>query len=106
MRRLRILSSANRDLQQTYLYIVRESGSRQVGRRFIALLRQQCRKLADLPGLMGRERPEVTPGLRSFAYRGYVIFFRYNDDCLEVVNILEGHRDIVAYFDRFSSDDE
>jgi len=27
-----------------------------------------------------------------------VIFFRYRDDMLEVVNILEGHRDIDAFF--------
>jgi hypothetical protein len=29
---------------------------------------------------------------------GYVIFFRYEDDTFLVVNVLEGHRDIVAYF--------
>lgn len=27
-----------------------------------------------------------------------MIFFRYRDDMLEVVNILEGHRDIEAFF--------
>jgi toxin ParE1/3/4 len=27
-----------------------------------------------------------------------VIFFRYEGDTLEVVNVLEGHRDIDAYF--------
>lgn len=36
--------------------------------------------------------------MRSFAFRGYVIFFRYEADAVEVVNILEGHRDVDAHF--------
>ncbi|MNY77174.1 hypothetical protein D3C86_2169900 [compost metagenome] len=48
---------------------------------------------------MGRPRPELRPDIRSFAVRRYVIFFRYIDDVFEVVNILEGHRDIDRYFD-------
>jgi len=51
-----------------------------------------------LPGTLGRPRSELRPNLRSFAFRGYVIFFRYQNDTLEVVNILERHRDIESYF--------
>ena len=47
---------------------------------------------------MGRPRPELRPELRSVAFKGYVIFFRYVGEVLEVVNILGGHRDIDAYF--------
>ena len=36
--------------------------------------------------------------MRSFAFKGYVIFFRYEDDRFEVVNVLEGHRDVIAHF--------
>ena len=43
---------------------------------------------------MGRPRDELAPGLRSVAFRNYVIFFRYREDRFEVVSILEGHRDI------------
>jgi hypothetical protein len=33
--------------------------------------------------------------MRSVAFKGYVIFMRYVDDAnLEIVHILEGHRDI------------
>jgi plasmid stabilization system protein ParE len=62
------------------------------------MLRQQCRKLASLPGTLGRGRAELRPDIRSFALKGYVIFFRYDGDVFEVVNVLEGHRDIVTYF--------
>jgi len=36
--------------------------------------------------------------IRSFPYKGYVIFFRYVAEQFEVVDILERHRDIEAFF--------
>jgi plasmid stabilization system protein ParE len=57
------------------------------------------RELAALPGTLGRARPELRPDIRSFAFGSYVIFFRYGGDRFEVVNIIEGHRDIVAYYE-------
>jgi toxin ParE1/3/4 len=80
------------------------SGSVSVAQRFVRELRDYCHHLAALPGTLGRARPELRPDLRSMPYKNYVIFFRYVDDRyvddrFEVVNILEGHRDIIAYFD-------
>ena len=46
---------------------------------------------------MGRARPELLPGIRSFAFRGYLIFFRYQGDEFVVVNLLEGHRDMATH---------
>jgi toxin ParE1/3/4 len=51
------------------------------------------------PRHVGVARPELRPDIRCFPFRGYLIFFRYlDDDVLEVVNILEGHRDVIAAF--------
>lgn len=52
---------------------------------------------------MGRSRPELRPDIRSTPFRGYLIFFRYlpsetDRDIFEVVNVIEGHRDLIAYF--------
>ena len=77
MRRLRILPSAKADLIEILDYVARESGSLGTGQRFVAALRAQCRRLAELPGTLGRPRPELRPDIRSFPFRGYVIFFRY-----------------------------
>ena len=98
MRQLVYLAAARRDLADILEYITRESGSLTVGRGFVDLLRMQCRKLASLPVTLGRPRPELRPDIRSFPFKGYLIFFRYNGDRFEVVNVLEGHRDIDAYF--------
>jgi plasmid stabilization system protein ParE len=91
-----MLPSAKADLVDILEYITRESGSLIIGRRFVGALRLQCRELAALPGTLGRARPELRPDIRSFTFRGYVILFRYVDDVFEVVNIIEGHRDIEA----------
>lgn len=98
MRRLVYLTAARRDLVHILRYIARESGSVETARRFPAALREQCLKLASLPGDLGVARPELRPDIRSFAHKGYVIFYRYRRDRLEVVAILEGHRDIDAVF--------
>jgi plasmid stabilization system protein ParE len=70
-----------------------------VAERFVRQLNDQCRRLARLPGTLGRARPELRHDVRSAPFKGYVIFFRYvDDDILEIVHIIEGHRDIVAIF--------
>lgn len=98
MPRLVYLASARRDLAEIMEYITKQSGSLAVGRRFVEVLRTQCKRLASLPGTLGRPRPELRPDMRSFAFKGHVIFFRYVGDTFEVVDVLEGHRDIVTWF--------
>jgi plasmid stabilization system protein ParE len=98
VRRLILLDSALADFASILVYITRKSGSRVIGRCFVDRLNDQCKKLASLPGTLGRPRPELRPGIRSFAFKGYVIIFRYEGDTFEVVNVLEGHRDVIAYF--------
>jgi plasmid stabilization system protein ParE len=98
VRRLVYLAAAQRDLVSILDYIARESGSVAIGKSFVGKLQAHCAKLASLPGTLGRARPELRSDLRSSAYKSYVIFFRYGDGTLEVVNILEGHRDIDGFF--------
>jgi toxin ParE1/3/4 len=95
--------AAKEDLLAIMEYISNESGSVEVGLGFTKQLRQQCSKLANLPGILGRARPELRPDIRSFAFKGYVIFCRYLPDTFEVVNIIEGHRDVDRYFSDYRS---
>ena len=96
MPRLKMLPSAQADLVHILEHMTRESGHLTIGRRFVGTLRQKCRNLAALPGTLGRARPELRPDRRSFAFKGYVILFRYVGENFEVSNIIEGHRDIEA----------
>jgi toxin ParE1/3/4 len=98
VRRLRYTDDAKTSLGKIATYIAQESHSRRTAVQFTNRLRDQCQKLAALPGTLGRARPELRADIRSFPCQGYVIFFRYLGDVLEVVNILHGSRDIEGYF--------
>ena len=47
---------------------------------------------------MGRERPEITEGVRSFPVRNYQTFYQIRDGELVVVGVISGYRDIPALF--------
>ena len=98
MPKLRYFEQAKSDLMQIKRYLARESGSNEIALGYIEKLRQECRRLAAFPGMMGRARPELAEGIRSIPYGNYVILFRYNGPYLEIVSIIEGHRDIEELF--------
>lgn len=96
--RLRLSREALDHLASIGNFLLAESGSGKVAARVVDRLIARCEGIAALPGTLGRSRPELRPDIRSLAFRSYVIFFRYIGDVLEVVAILEGHRDIETYF--------
>jgi plasmid stabilization system protein ParE len=96
--RIRYSATARGDLGEIYRYIRRQSQNGVVARDFVNKLRDKCLELANAPIQMGRPRPELRPDLRSHSYGSYIIFFRYVGDTLEILNVLEGHRDIGAAF--------
>jgi len=98
LRRATFLASVRTDLLDILTYVADSSGSVAVAEEFVRRLRTKCQELAALQSSIGRPRPELRPDMRSFPYKGYVIFFRYVANRFEVVNILEGHRDVEAYF--------
>lgn len=61
--RLRFRPEARRDLRDIGDDIARDD--REAARRFVRSLREKCALLARNPRI-GRERPELRPGLRSF----------------------------------------
>lgn len=98
MRKLIFLAAVRADLLGILTHVAAASGNVAVAEGFVGQLRNRCHDLASKPGILGRARQELRPDLRSVAYKGYVIFFRYVEDRLEVVTILEGHRDVDAHF--------
>ena len=93
--RLRIRPEARQDLREIGDYIARDD--RAAARRFVRLLRDKCALLADNP-CIGRKRPELRPGLRSFPVQSYVIFYRVLEGTVEIVNVIHGARDVEALF--------
>jgi toxin ParE1/3/4 len=65
--------------------------------RWVDRLDEQFGLLATQP-LMGRARDELAPGVRSFPFGRYVIFYAPLDDGIDVVRVVHGARDIDAVF--------
>ncbi len=99
MRRLILGEAALADFNAIAEYIADVSGSRASVERVMGRLYARCERLASLPGTLGSSRPELRNDLRSVPESGYIIFFRYRDDALDIVNILHGSRDVIAYYD-------
>lgn len=108
MLKLVYLSAARRDILDILDYITRETGSLTFAQKFTHSIRGQCKKIADLSGtsghsMLGRSRPELRSDIRSFPFKNYVIFFRYGEKTLEIVNVLHGHRDTELYYNNVDS---
>ena len=98
MRRVLLLESARDDLAAIGDYIEFASGSRRIAARFVRELNSHCRHMGGLPGTIGRARPDLHADIRAAPYKNYMIFFRYVGDTVEIVNVIESHRDIEALF--------
>ncbi len=92
------LDSSRDDLLDLMRHITKESGSRAVAHDFVGGIRARCRHLAGLSGTLGQARPELCADMRSTPHRGYLIFFRYAGERLEIVNVLAARRDIDGFF--------
>lgn len=98
MRRVRLPASARDDLEAIGDYVELASGSRQIAARVVRELNAYCRRLGDLPGTLGRARPDLQPDSRTAPHKNYMIFFRHVGDLVEIVNVIEDHRNIEALF--------
>jgi toxin ParE1/3/4 len=91
-----ILPSAERDLDDIWDFIARDSPLN--ADRFVDRIYELCRETLAYQPLMGRPRDELSPGIRSFAWRRYLIFYRPIDDGVEVVHVYHGNRDYGVLF--------
>lgn len=80
------------DLDEIWLYLAHEA-SPSVADRFLRHLAEKMQGLAENP-LMGRDRSDRRPDLRSWPVGSYMIFYRALPDGIEVVRVLHGSRDI------------
>jgi toxin ParE1/3/4 len=95
MNAVRKLPGAQNDLLEIWLHIAADS--RRHADHFLDRLDEKMRLLAASPR-MGRLRPELSAGLRSFPVDDYVVFYREADQAIEIVRVLHSARDIEAIF--------
>ncbi len=71
--------------------------SPRAARDWIDALEDRCGKLAEMPG-MGRRREDLERGILVSAFGAYLLFYRENDQGIEIARVLHGSRDIATVF--------
>ncbi len=64
-----------------------------IAARYASEFEQKGHPLAQFPEI-GRGRPEIAPNLRGTLVQPYVIFYRIEDDVVQILRILHGRMDL------------
>ena len=97
MAKVLISPKAEKDIDDIADYIALDHPERAV--KFLRFLSKKLIDLASTP-LIGRERPALELGLRSFPIDSYIIFYKPLDDGIDIIRIIHSARDIDHIFTR------
>ncbi len=97
MNRYQLSREAEQDLEDIWVYLAEQD---EIGAdRAIAKLLDHLPMLAQFPE-MGKLRDELLAELRSFPVKPYIVFYFVQANCIEIVRILHGSRDVERLFDQ------
>jgi toxin ParE1/3/4 len=85
------LPAAEDDLDGIWLHIAADSP--QAADRLIDRIEAAEQRLLEFPGL-GRERPELLEGVRSWPVGPYLILYRVDRPRLVIIRVVHGARDL------------
>ena len=91
MSRYRLSSDAKQDLDRIFDHVARK-GRGAAAERLIDQITDRFPFLAANPRA-GRMRDEIDPGVRSFPFGSYVIYYRIRTPGVEIVRVLHGGRE-------------
>ena len=98
MKKLRVSTWAERDLDEIWYYIATNSRSTRTANRVLDRITGRLPLLADSPEA-GMRREEIEPGLRAFPAGDYMIYYRLGGAYVIVARIIHGSREQrSAYF--------
>lgn len=90
----RVAPEAAADLDHIWSYIATESGNTKLADRQVDAITERFYLLSTHPR-MGRERPDLRPGLRSFPVGDYIIIYRITEaDDVLIMHVPHSRQDI------------
>ena len=89
-------SEADQDISDIFDYTEAEFGLDQAV-SYVGALDECFIQLVENPEL-GRERDEICESLRSITSGSHIVFYRIAKDCIRIVRILHGIRDLPKHF--------
>ena len=94
--RIRRLPQAIRDVDDIWLHIAADNPA--AATRMVERLSAGVARLADFPD-SGRARPEIGAGARSVVVGRYLVLYRINGECVDIVRVVHGAREITGLLD-------
>jgi len=87
---------ASAELDDIWYYFAKQSGSTERADRMVDVITERFYTLSSYPRI-GRKRPDLRPGLRSFNVGNYTIIYRIEgtEDVL-ILHVFDGRQDIQA----------
>jgi toxin ParE1/3/4 len=82
---------AKNDLKDIYQYGLRQWGQAQ-SESYLVDIKNQFWLLTEQP-LIGVERPELLPNIRSLPIDSHTVFYRLNANRVEILRVLHGRQD-------------
>lgn len=90
----RLAPHAERDLDDIWVYVAKESSSIEIANHLIGVIADRCAALGSVPYL-GRTRSEdFGPGYRSLAIGEYVIVYCIENEDVLILRVVHGRRDL------------
>jgi len=86
-----IAPAAKNDLNDIYQYGLRQWGLAQ-SESYLSSIKNQFWLLTQQP-LMGTERPELLPNIRSLPIESHTLFYRVTINRVEIIRVLHGRQD-------------
>ena len=94
--RIRRLPRAIRDVDDIWLHIAADDPA--AATRVVERLAAGVARLAEFPE-SGRARPEIGPSARSVPVGRYLMLYRVSGDCVHIVRVIHGAREIAGLLD-------
>ncbi len=91
MKPLKISKQAMQDIESIGLYIALHDLA--AAGRVVRRIEAAMRRLSLLPSL-GRERPDIRPGVRMLVIDQYLILYRQTAEAVEIMRCVDGRRDL------------
>jgi toxin ParE1/3/4 len=92
---VRTRPQAEADLEEIWWYIAQDNPD--AADAFLDQIEERCAVLAQFP-LMGTDREDLLPFLRSLVVGSYAVFYLPVIDGIEIARVLHGRRDLDALF--------
>ncbi len=74
------------------------SGNRlEAGEQFLNQFEAWCQRLRRFPTI-GKPYDGLSVGLRGVILDKYILFYRLNDEVVEIVRVVDGRRDLISLF--------